>query len=134
MNTQHAIEPAAQAESPAAEETRGPELQTSYDPKQERYVRKGFFQKMKRFAGKVPFAKDAVAMYYTAIDGRTPLYAKGIAFSALAYFILPVDSIPDVLVGLGLTDDLAIVAAAVKALGSNVKEHHREKAEAFFDR
>ncbi|MFC4100892.1 YkvA family protein [Paenibacillus xanthanilyticus] len=132
MSTQHAIEPAAQVESRALG-TGVPEVPTPYDPKQEQYVRKGFFGKMKRFAGKVPFAKDAVAMYYTAIDSKTPLYAKGIAFSALAYFILPVDSVPDVLVGLGLTDDLAIVAAAVKALGSNVKAHHREKAEAFFD-
>ncbi|MFB9328770.1 YkvA family protein [Paenibacillus aurantiacus] len=134
MSTQHAIEPSARDESQAVEGTGAPELRMSYDPKQERYVRKGFFQKMKRFAGRVPFAKDAVAMYYTAIDSKTPLYAKGIAFSALAYFILPVDTVPDVLVGLGLTDDLAIIAAAVKALGSNVKEHHRERAEAFFDK
>ncbi|WP_220376841.1 DUF1232 domain-containing protein [Paenibacillus taihuensis] len=54
------------------------------------------------------------------------MYAKGIAFAALAYFISPVDAIPDVLVGLGLTDDLAIVAAAVKAIGSNVSTVHKE--------
>ncbi len=33
-----------------------------YDPKQEEKVRKGFFQKLKSAAGKIPFTMDVVAL------------------------------------------------------------------------
>ncbi|TCP27803.1 uncharacterized membrane protein YkvA (DUF1232 family) [Scopulibacillus darangshiensis] len=99
----------------------------------EEIVKQDFWKKMKRFAGKVPFTKDAVSMYYCAVDSKTPLKAKGIAFAALAYFILPTDAIPDAILGAGLTDDAAIIIAALKAISSNVTDQHQEKAEAFFD-
>lgn len=72
-------------------------------------------------------------MYYCAIDAKTPLWAKGIAFGALAYFIAPIDAIPDAFIGLGLTDDAAIIAAGVRAIAGQVTEEHREKSELFFD-
>ncbi|MNW48473.1 hypothetical protein PPOLYM_04119 [Paenibacillus polymyxa] len=103
-----------------------------YDPKQEEQVKKGFFNKVKSTAGKVPFVKDAVAMYYCAIDPETPLYAKGVAFGALAYFISPLDAISDVIPMLGFTDDAGIVLAALKVLDMHIKPVHREKASEFF--
>lgn len=104
-----------------------------YSKENEDIVKQDFWGKMKKFAGKIPFTKEAVSMYYCAIDSKTPLYAKGIAFGALAYFISPVDAIPDALIGLGLTDDAGVVLAALKAIGSNVTEEHRDKSEAFFN-
>jgi uncharacterized membrane protein YkvA (DUF1232 family) len=104
----------------------------AYDPKQEETVRKGFFQKLRSAAGKIPFTKDAVALYYCALDPKTPLYAKGIALAALVYFISPVDAIPDVIAGLGFTDDAGAILTAVKVLGGQITKEHREKAEAFF--
>ncbi|ADM71691.1 DUF1232 domain-containing protein [Paenibacillus peoriae] len=102
-----------------------------YDPKQEEQVKKGFFNKVKSTAGKVPFVKDAVAMYYCAIDPETPLYAKGVAFGALAYFISPLDAISDVIPMLGFTDDAGVVLAALKVLDMHIKPVHREKASEF---
>lgn len=104
-----------------------------YSKENEQIVKKDFWRKMKKFAGKIPFTKDAVAMYYCAIDAKTPLWAKGIAFGALAYFIAPIDAIPDAFIGLGLTDDAAIIAAGVRAIAGQVTEEHREKSEQFFD-
>jgi len=104
-----------------------------YSQENEELVKKNFWAKTKKFAGKIPFTKDAVAMYYCAVDAKTPLWAKGIAFGALAYFISPMDAIPDVLVGLGLTDDAAIIAAGIKAISSQVTDDHREQAEKFLD-
>ncbi|MFF2480656.1 YkvA family protein [Paenibacillus sp. NPDC058071] len=100
--------------------------------KNEAAVKKGFWSKMKRAAGKIPFAKEAVSMYYCAIDAKTPVYAKGIAFAALAYFISPIDVIPDAIVVLGFTDDASVVAAALAAIGRHVTEDHKGKAEVFF--
>ncbi|MFC7395478.1 YkvA family protein [Scopulibacillus cellulosilyticus] len=104
-----------------------------YNKKNEKIVRKNFWTKIKKFTGKIPFAKDAVSLYYCAIDSKTPLYAKGVAFAALAYFILPIDAIPDAIFGAGMTDDAAIITAALTAIGKNVTDAHKEKAEKFFN-
>ncbi|WP_340022935.1 YkvA family protein [Paenibacillus sp. FSL K6-1096] len=103
-----------------------------YDRKNEELVKKSFWSKTRKFAGKIPFTREAVAMYYCALDAKTPLWAKGIAFGALAYFISPIDAIPDALVGLGFTDDAAVIAAGIKAIAGQVKEEHKQKAEEFF--
>ncbi|MHA6529969.1 YkvA family protein [Paenibacillus sp. BAC0078] len=103
-----------------------------YSKQNEELVKKSFWSKTKKFAGKIPFTKDAVAMYYCAVDAKTPLWAKGIAFGALAYFISPIDAIPDALIGLGFTDDAAIIAAGVRAIAGQVTDEHRQKSEAFF--
>lgn len=104
-----------------------------YNTANEELVTANFWTKTKRFAGKIPFTKDAIAMYYCAVDAKTPLWAKGIAFGALAYFISPVDAIPDVLIGLGFTDDAAVIAAGIRALSGQVTDEHREKSAAFFN-
>jgi uncharacterized membrane protein YkvA (DUF1232 family) len=97
----------------------------------EEKVKEGFWEKTKKVAAKIPFTKDAIAMYYCAIDSKTPTAAKVIAFGALAYFIGPIDAIPDVIVGLGYTDDAAIILAAAKAINDNVTSEHQENAMKF---
>jgi uncharacterized membrane protein YkvA (DUF1232 family) len=103
-------------------------LNQSVNPAHVHSVKKDFWAKVKETASKVPFIPDAIAMYFCAIDPATPLHAKGIAFGALAYFILPLDVIPDMLAVAGYTDDAAILAAAARALAKHVTEGHRQKA------
>ena len=93
------------------------------------YVKRAFWPKVKRIGAKVPFVKEAVAMYFCALDPDTPLKAKGIALAALAYFILPFDAIPDAIAAVGFTDDAAVIAAALLALGSRITKEHLRKAE-----
>ncbi|WP_308638825.1 YkvA family protein [Paenibacillus silvisoli] len=100
--------------------------------KQEQYVKDGFFKKLKKHASKIPFAKDAAAMYFCAIDPETPTTAKAIAFGALAYIVLPFDLIPDIILVLGYTDDAAAFWAAYKAIAVHVKDKHRTQAEEWF--
>lgn len=104
-----------------------------YDRNQEQKVKRNFFQKLKGAAGKVPFVKDALALYYCAVDPNTPLYVKGVAFAALAYFISPLDAIPDALAGLGFTDDAGVIVTALKVLGNQVTEEHKQQAKQFFE-
>jgi len=103
-----------------------------YSKANEELVQQSFWTKTKKFAGKIPFTKDAIAMYYCAVDAKTPLWAKGIAFGALAYFISPIDAIPDALIGLGFTDDAAVIAAGIRAIAGQVTDEHRAKSEEFF--
>jgi uncharacterized membrane protein YkvA (DUF1232 family) len=91
-------------------------------------VRGGFWSTAKRAARQVPFMDEVVAGYYCALDRRTPLRAKGILLAALAYFILPTDTIPDVFFGIGFTDDIAVLTAALTAVRAHVKPAHRKAA------
>lgn len=93
-------------------------------------VRAGFWPKVGRVAARLPFADRLVSVYYAARDPETPLAAKGIMMGALAYFVLPTDAIPDVLAGIGFTDDAAVITALLATLGANVKRRHKELAEA----
>jgi len=99
------------------------------DDKQEKYVVKGFWSKVKSCAAKVPFVLDAVSMYYCAMDTKTPVWARAVAFSALAYFILPTDAIPDIIAVAGYTDDAGAISAALATLAPHITDEHRKKAE-----
>ena len=91
-------------------------------------VRAGFAAKLARFAAKIPFAGDVTALYYAARDPQTPTRTKALMLAALSYFVLPTDAIPDVLAGVGFTDDAAVIAAVLSMLGANLKPRHRLKA------
>ena len=94
----------------------------------EQRVAAGFWPKIRRVAAKVPFATQALSVWYCARDDETPLRAKGMMLAALAYFVMPFDAIPDVIVGLGFTDDAAVFAALLALVGRNLKPRHREAA------
>lgn len=87
-----------------------------------------FWTKIKATVGVVPFADQFVAIWYCAMDPRTPTKVKAILLGALAYFVLPFDIIPDVIVGLGYGDDLAVLVGAVRAVWPHITEEHRSRA------
>jgi uncharacterized membrane protein YkvA (DUF1232 family) len=91
-------------------------------------VEQGFWRKAKRFAAKLPFLDEAVAAYYCAIDPATPLQVKAILFGALAYFIMPIDVIPDFVAWFGFTDDAAVMYAAIRSVSNHIKPEHKERA------
>lgn len=94
-------------------------------------VREGFWPKVRKVASKVPFLDDVLAIWWCARDPETPIAAKGMMFAGLAYFILPTDAIPDVLAGVGFTDDAAVIAALLAVVGKNIKDRHRAAARKF---
>ncbi|RZJ38910.1 MAG: DUF1232 domain-containing protein [Brevundimonas sp.] len=93
-------------------------------------VRKGFWPKIARTAARIPFAGQALSVYFSARDPDTPVAAKGMMLGALAYFVLPIDAIPDIFAGIGFTDDAAVFAALIATLGANIKSRHRDQAKA----
>ena len=94
----------------------------------ERRVQQGFWPKIRKAAAHVPFAADALAVWYCARDDETPSSAKGMMLAALAYFVLPADAIPDVIPIIGYTDDAAVFATLIGLLGRHLKPRHREAA------
>jgi uncharacterized membrane protein YkvA (DUF1232 family) len=97
--------------------------------RREAHVRQNFWAKLKSVIRRVPFAKDLVAAFYCATDPETPLKVKAVLLGALAYFIMPIDVVPDVLVGLGLSDDAAVLAVAIKLVADAILPRHRAAAE-----
>ena len=91
-------------------------------------VQKGFWPKIRRTASRIPFARQVVSVYYSARDPETPTAAKGIMLGALAYFVLPIDAIPDIFAGIGFTDDAAVIGALIATLGANIKRRHKDQA------
>jgi uncharacterized membrane protein YkvA (DUF1232 family) len=100
----------------------------------ERKVRRDFWVKLKRFAGRVPFAEDLVAAYYCALDPATPLRVRGMLLAAIAYFILPTDLIPDMIAGLGFADDMALLTAVAGMVASHITPTHRAAAARALDK
>ena len=97
-------------------------------------VSKGFWPKIRRTAARIPFAGQALSVWFAARDPETPAAAKGLMLGALAYFVLPVDAIPDIFAVVGFTDDAAVFAALLATLGANIKRRHRDQAEAALER
>ncbi len=96
--------------------------------KNEKTVEEGFWRKMARVAGKIPFAEDAAAAWFCTRDPETPLRVKATLLAALAYFVLPTDIIPDFIAGFGFTDDATVLMAAIGLVSSHLKPEHREAA------
>jgi uncharacterized membrane protein YkvA (DUF1232 family) len=91
-------------------------------------IARDFWPKLKRSLARIPFAEDVLAAFYCAFDPATPLKVKGILLAALAYFIIPFDVIPDFILGLGFTDDMAVLYTAISLIRSHMTQAHRDKA------
>jgi uncharacterized membrane protein YkvA (DUF1232 family) len=98
------------------------------EARNEQVVREGFVAKAKRYLRQIPMATEVVAAYFCMLDTETPLWVKGVAAAALAYFILPVDAIPDLLPLVGLSDDIGVLTAALTTISAHVTAEHRQKA------
>ena len=93
-------------------------------------LRRSFWRKLRRVAAQIPFTEDLLAAYYCAFDRNTPLQVKATLVGAIAYFVLPVDAIPDVLPVLGFADDAAVLAAAINLVAGYILPLHRNAARA----
>ncbi|MBB1465481.1 DUF1232 domain-containing protein [Vibrio sp. SG41-7] len=89
-----------------------------------------FWRKLKRYAKKAgrDVIETALTLYYCAKDSDTPRWAKTAILSALGYFVFPIDAIPDVLMGVGYSDDISVLMAALASVGAHVKQEHKEEA------
>ncbi|MBL4906056.1 MAG: DUF1232 domain-containing protein [Sneathiella sp.] len=99
-----------------------------------RLVMRDFAQKLRSNIGKIPFSDDVTASFYCAMDGKSPAFVKAVLFGALAYFIMPVDVIPDFIAALGFTDDASVLMAAMATVKKYITNEHRQKARIFLEK
>ncbi|MBL4785689.1 MAG: DUF1232 domain-containing protein [Cohaesibacteraceae bacterium] len=91
-------------------------------------VKAAFWKTLKKAARQIPIVEEVVAAYYCALDPRTPIHVKATIIGALAYFVMPLDLIPDFIAMVGFGDDLAVLAAAISQVKKHILPGHREKA------
>ncbi len=90
-----------------------------------------FWEKAKKFGSRAgrKVMEPALIMYYCLKDKDTPLKIKLIIISALGYFILPMDAIPDLSPLIGFSDDLGALLTAYEMAKAYTKPEHHQKAE-----
>jgi uncharacterized membrane protein YkvA (DUF1232 family) len=110
-------------------EVLGPEVRRLEDdaPGSEQ-VRRKFWTTLKKAARYIPFSDDLVAAYFCALDPATPHRVRAVLLGALAYFVLPFDAVPDFLAGIGFSDDVTVLVAAIAMVRSHITSAHREAA------
>lgn len=96
------------------------------------YSSAGFWRKLGRVAGRAgtELLEKALWLYYAAQKPETPPWARATAFGALGYLILPLDTVPDWLAGVGLTDDLGALTLAILTITHYVDDDVRSQASA----
>lgn len=103
-----------------------------YDAKKlqrdEAKVRRSFWSKLRRVIGRIPFANDLLATYFAALDPNTPTYVRAALMAALAYFVVPIDVVPDFILAFGFSDDAAVLAATISAMRPHIKTKHYDQA------
>ncbi|MGD1853359.1 MAG: YkvA family protein [Leptolyngbyaceae cyanobacterium] len=89
-----------------------------------------FLHKMKTFGAQAGQAmvEQVYIMWYALHSSKTPASAKLVIAGALAYWILPVDMVPDVLPAVGFTDDFTTIASALASVAMSITPDIRAKA------
>ncbi len=102
----------------------------SEQEKQAQKIRSRFWPVFRKAMRQVPLGRDVVAGFFCAMDPASPTRVRAALLGALAYFVLPVDVIPDFLALVGFGDDITILAATIALVRSNITREHYAKADA----
>ncbi len=88
------------------------------------YVEDNLWTKLEKTGKRISFAKDILALYGYMKDPLVKWYRKAIVVAALIYFIVPIDTIPDLTPFFGYMDDLGVITALLKYLGSELTNYY----------
>ncbi len=89
------------------------------------FVESNLWTKLEAVGKKISFAKDILALVNYMRDRYVSWHRKAIVVGALIYFITPLDTIPDLMPLFGYLDDLGVIAALLKFLGSELIPYYQ---------
>lgn len=100
-------------------------IRTEADYKREaEQIADQFEKKLKKANTGLRFTADLLALFRYMTDPDVHWAKKSAVVAALLYFILPLDAIPDFTPVAGFLDDIGVVAAAIRYLGSQLKKYY----------
>ncbi len=88
------------------------------------FVEDNLWTKLQRTGRKISFAKDVLALFNYMKDPFVSWQRKAIVVAGLIYFISPIDTIPDIAPLVGYLDDLGVITALLKYLGSELVPYY----------
>jgi uncharacterized membrane protein YkvA (DUF1232 family) len=83
-----------------------------------------FEAKIRRANQGLRFTADLIALFRYMTDPEVHWARKTVVIATLAYFILPLDAIPDFTPIAGYLDDIGVVAAAIRYLGAQLHRYY----------
>ena len=89
-----------------------------------KFVEENLWTKLERVGKKISFARDILALVNYMRDPLVTWHRKAIVVAALIYFISPIDAIPDIAPFVGYLDDLGVITALLKFLGSELVPYY----------
>ncbi|MEN6411243.1 MAG: YkvA family protein [Veillonellales bacterium] len=97
----------------------------------DKFSENGFWDLARKQKDKIPFIRDAIAMYFCWADEETPIWVKSAIIAALGYFVFPFDAVTDFIPILGWLDDAGVITTALSVVRLHVKKCHWEEADKF---
>ncbi len=88
------------------------------------FVEDNLWTKLEKSGKRISFAKDILALYRYMKDPFVKWYRKAIVVAALIYFIVPIDTVPDLTPLFGYLDDLGVITALLKYLGNELMSYY----------
>jgi uncharacterized membrane protein YkvA (DUF1232 family) len=94
------------------------------------YSESTFWDKLRRHArpAGMRVVEHALQLFYAARHPDTPAWARAVIYGALGYFILPTDAVPDLIPGVGFSDDLGVLVMALTTIAMRITPEIREQA------
>ncbi|WP_071393027.1 YkvA family protein [Bacillus tuaregi] len=102
------------------------------------YSENGLWEKIKKYSKKAGSSAvyAVLLLYYVLQKKEVPKKSKAVILGALGYFILPLDFIPDIAAGIGFTDDIGALVAALwqvsMYIDADVKQQARDRLKSWF--
>ena len=95
------------------------------------YTDESFWNKITKIPGDTGCAvlRAAFTLYVLLRESSTPVWAKAAIIGALGYFIFPLDTIPDILPGIGYADDLAMMTLLLGQLYAFINQDIKDQVE-----
>lgn len=93
-----------------------------------------FLDKLKKMARRASseIIYKALVLYHILLEEKVPFRAKALIIGGLGYLILPTDLVPDFIVGLGFTDDLAAITFVLSQIEEYKSSSIEEKSKKMF--
>lgn len=93
----------------------------------EEFVNEELWTKLEKAGKRISFARDIKALFRYMRDPYVSWHRKAIVVGALIYFISPIDAIPDLTPLFGYLDDLGVITAVLKFLGSELIPYYEKR-------
>jgi uncharacterized membrane protein YkvA (DUF1232 family) len=89
-----------------------------------RAVEERFSDKVRSASGITKVADHLYALYHYMTDPEVHWAKKAVVVSALLYFVVPLDAIPDFVPIAGFLDDIGVISLTVRYVGKQLRAYY----------